>query len=428
LNTCKLQREDADMILLSIEDITERKQLEAERSQLLTQEQAARQQAEAANRAKDTFLSNLSHELRNPLTSMMSWADLLCSDTLDEDTRKRGLEAIGQSARMQNQLIEDILNISRITSGKLRLNSRPVDLSLVVQAALDSIHISAVAKNIQVVSSLSSFVVLGDMDRLHQVLWNLLSNAVKFTPAGGRVDITLSQADNQAQIQVSDTGKGIAPELLPQIFERFYQVDSSTVKTNQGLGLGLSIVCHLVHLHEGTVQVESPGEGQGTTLTVRLPLFTPLSTSPLLAEPTVKPSSDDASQNLPSLVDLQILVVDDREDVLTVLKLMLETYGAEVLAVTNARDALAALSKSPGRYDVLVSDIGLPEEDGYFLIQQVRSLSAEAGEQIPAIALTGYVSEVEQQRAIKAGFQAHVGKPVDFVQLGQIIAALAKRT
>ncbi|MEJ6487489.1 CheR family methyltransferase [Nostoc punctiforme UO1] len=413
LNACKLHQEDnTDMILLALLDVTER---------------TARQQAEAASRAKDEFLSNLSHELRNPLTSLLAWVQLLRSRNCDEATVDHALEAVEQNGRLLNYLIEDILDASRIASSKLQLNSHPIDLSLLVQAALDSVNLSAVAKNIQLVSSLSSITVLGDTERLQQVLGNLLSNAIKFTPAGGRVDITLSQVDNQAQIQVSDTGIGIPADLLPHIFERFYQGDSSTIKTNQGLGLGLAIVWHLIELHGGTVLAKSPGEGQGTTLTVRLPLYVPPPTSPPIVEPTVE-TSLDASQNLPSLEGLHILVVDDQVDVLLPLQLMLEDYGAEVLAVTTARAALSALSESPNRYNVLISDLGLPEEDGYFLIQQVRSLSAAAGGQIPALALTGYASKAEEQRAIKAGFQMHIAKPCDLVQLRAIVADLTKRT
>lgn len=412
LNGCKLCREDnTDMILLAISDVTER---------------TARQQAEAANRAKDEFLSNLSHELRNPLNSMLGWVQLLRKRNCDEAIVDRALTALEQSSRLQKQLIEDILDGSRIASGKLQLNRHPIDLSLLVQAVLNAVQLSAEAKNIQLVSSLSSITVLGDADRLQQVLWNLLSNAIKFTPADGRVQITLSQVGNQAQIQVSDTGRGIAAELLPHIFERFYQGDASTTKTNQGLGLGLAIVQSLIEMHGGTVQAESPGEGQGATLTVRLPLYVPPPTSPLMVEPTVE-TSLDASQNRLSLEGLQILVVDDQVDVLLALQLVLEDYGAEVLAVTTARAALSALSESPNRYDVLISDLGLPEEDGYFLIQQVRSLSAADGGQIPALALTGYASEAEQQRAIEAGFQMHMAKPCDLVQLGANFADLAKR-
>ncbi len=275
LNAWKIIQEgDVQRILLSLEDITERKQFETERSQLLTQEQAARQQAEAANRAKDEFLSNLSHELRNPLSTMLGWVQLLRARQLDEATVARALEVVEWSARAQSQLIEDILDISRITSGKLHLNTRLLDLVSVLGAAIKSVQISAEAKSIQIVSQLTSAMLVGDADRLQQVVWNLLSNAIKFTPAGGRVEITLESVQTHAEIRVSDTGQGIRAELLPYVFDRFRQGDSSTTKRNQGLGLGLSIVRHIVELHGGTVQAESPGEEQGTTMIVRLPLRT----------------------------------------------------------------------------------------------------------------------------------------------------------
>jgi two-component system, chemotaxis family, CheB/CheR fusion protein len=408
VNACKLRQADnTDMILLAITDVTER---------------TARQQAEAANLAKDEFLSNLSHELRNPLTSMLAWAQLLRTSACDEATIHRGLEVIEQSGKLQNQLIEDLLDGSRIASGKLQLNSNPIDLSLLVQATLDSVHLSAEAKNIQLMPSLSSLTVMGDAERLQQVLSNLLSNAIKFTPAGGQVEITLAQVDQQVQIQVRDTGKGIPADLLPHIFERFYQGDSSTTKTNQGLGLGLAIVQQLVNLHGGTVQAESSGLGQGTTLTMRLPLYATPPTAPPIVETALNAAPP------PNIEGLRILAVDDQVEVLAVLQMTLETFGAAVLTVTTAREAIAALSESPDSYDVLISDIGLPEEDGYFLIQQVRALSAEAGGQIPAIALTGYASAAEQQRAIEAGFQMHMAKPFNLVQLGAIVANLVKQT
>jgi two-component system CheB/CheR fusion protein len=274
LNACKVERENqVPMILLSIEDITDRKQFETERSQLLEQEQLARQEAEKANRVKDEFLANLSHELRNPLTPILAWAQMLRSGKLKEAETHRALEVIERSARAQAQLIEDLLDISRITNGKLQLSICAIDLQVVVQGALEGVQLSATAKNIEIVSHLNSTTVLGDMDRLQQVVWNLLSNAIKFTPAGGRVEIVMRAIDNHAEVRVSDTGKGIAPELLPYIFDRFRQGDSSPTKTDQGLGLGLSIVYHLVELHGGTVQAESPGQGQGATITVRLPLL-----------------------------------------------------------------------------------------------------------------------------------------------------------
>ncbi|MBD1826745.1 ATP-binding protein [Microcoleus vaginatus GB1-A2] len=433
LNACKVEPEDrVSMILLSIEDITDRKQFETQRSQLLEQEQSARQQAEKANRAKDEFLANLSHELRNPLTPILAWSQMLRSGKLKQSDVNRALEVIERSARAQAQLIEDLLDISRITNGKLQLSTRLIDLRLVVKAALEGVQFSAQAKNIEIVSHLSSATVLGDIDRLQQVLWNILSNAIKFTPAGGQVEIVLQTIENQAELRVADTGKGISAELLPHIFDRFRQGDSSTTKANQGLGLGLSIVYHLVQLHGGTVEAESPGDGQGTTITLRLPLrassleFTPPS---LLEQAPLPESATEAiiDNRTPSLDGLQILVVDDEVDTRDLLKFVLENYGAEVVTVESARAAIGALTEQPGRYDVLISDIGMPEENGYFLIRQVRALAAEAGGKIPAAALTAYASDREQERAIKAGFQTHIAKPVNPVQLGLIIANLAGR-
>jgi two-component system CheB/CheR fusion protein len=425
LNACKLHREDnADMILLAIEDITERKQFETERSQLLAQEQEARQQAETASRVKDDFLSNLSHELRTPLNTMLGWSKLLRTRTLDEATATRALETIERGARMQSQLIEDILDVSRITRGNLRLNARPIDLRLVSQSAMATVQLSAEAKNIQLDSHLNSVSIIGDSDRLQQVLWNLLSNAIKFTPAGGRVEIMLEAVQGQAQITVIDTGRGISADLLPHIFERFRQGDSSTTKAKAGLGLGLSIVWHLVELHGGTVQAESLGEGQGSSFTVKLPLrdlsqeLTPSSN----LDPT--DLEEGLSNAVPSLAGLRILAVDDEVDTRELFEFVLESYGADVLTVASAREALSTLSENPSRYDVLICDIGMPEDDGYWLIRQVRSLKAEAGGQIPAAALTAYASEAEQQQAIEAGFQAHVAKPIEPVQLALLVANL----
>ncbi|MEG4074881.1 CheR family methyltransferase [Microcoleus sp. Pol14C2] len=431
LNACKLEREDrALMILLSIEDITERKQFETLRSQLLEHEQLARQQAETANRSKDQFLANLSHELRNPLTPIFGWSQILRSGKLEGAAFTNALEVIERSARAQSQLIEDILDISRITSGKLQLSICPIDLRLAVQAALDGVQLSAEAKNIQIVSELISTSVLGDINRLQQVVWNLLSNAIKFTPAGGRVEILLSTIENHAQLRVSDTGKGIEAQFLPYIFDRFHQGDASSTKTNQGLGLGLSIVRHLVELHGGTVQAESPGEGQGTTMTVRLPLRSLpqelTSAIDLNSNALVEPLNA-SSDRVPSLKGLHILAVDDRIDTRDFLQFVLEGYGAEVLAVESARSAIAALTENPGRYDVLISDIGMPEEDGYFLIREVRALAAEAGGEIPAAALTAYAGDKERERAIEAGFQRHITKPVQPIQLALMVANLAGR-
>jgi two-component system, chemotaxis family, CheB/CheR fusion protein len=435
LNACKLRRDDSLMLLLSIEDITERKQFETERSRLLTQEQSARQQAETANQAKDEFLSNLSHELRNPLNSMLGWTRLLSARTLDKIGEARALEVIERSAKAQSQLIEDLLDTSRIVSGKLRLTTHLINLRLVMQSAIEIVQLSAQAKNIQIISSLNSVSILGDGDRLQQVLWNLLSNAIKFTPPGGQVEITLKALPTHAEIRVSDTGKGIQADLLPYIFDRFRQGDSSSTKANPGLGLGLAIVRQIIELHGGTVQAESLGEGQGTTITVQLPLQlaqNTISKKLLPQELTLLSNQESNALGAPlnafnsSLKGLHILVVDDQVDTRDIFKLVLEHYQAEVLAVTSARAAIAALRETSNRYDVLISDIGMPEEDGYFLIRQVRLLSAEAGGQIPAIALTGYAGEQEQHLMIDAGFQTHLAKPVEPVLLARTVANLVR--
>jgi two-component system, chemotaxis family, CheB/CheR fusion protein len=428
LNACKLQQSGTTaMILLAIEDITERQQFEIERSQLLAQEQAARQSAETANRAKDEFLSNLSHELRTPLNSMLGWAQMLRRRTLDAATVARALETIERSARAQSQLIEDILDISRIISGKLHLRTRKLSLCLVVQAAIETVQLSADAKNIEIVFQLGSEVIIGDGDRLQQVLWNLLSNAIKFTPSGGRIEVTLASVRGKAQIQVSDTGRGISADLLPYIFDRFRQGDSSTTKAKAGLGLGLSIVRYLVELHGGTVLAESPGDGQGTTLTVRLPLQAlpqeAIPESDLDSTP-LEVASDSSSDPAPLLEGLHILVVDDEVDTRELFEFVLEGYGAQVLAVASAREALLTLNENPSQYDALICDIGMSEDDGYWLIRQVRLLDAEAGGKLPAAALTAYASDAEKQLAIEAGFQVHVAKPIDPVQLVLLVRDL----
>lgn len=291
-----------------------------------------------------------------------------------------------------------------------------------VQAAIETVELSAEAKNIQIIAQLSSQSVVGDVDRLQQVLWNLLSNAI-ITPSNGRIEITLKAVQGQAQIQVIDTGQGISTDLLPYIFDRFRQGDSSTTKAKAGLGLGLSIVRYIVELHGGTVQAASSGEGQGATLTVRLPLrdLPQESTPSRDAEPTVL---ENSSALVPSLAGLQILAVDDEVDTCELLKFVLGSYGAEVQSTSSARDALSALNQAPSQYNVLICDIGMPEEDGYWLMRQVRLLDAEAGGQIPAVALTAYVSETERQRAIEAGFQRHIAKPVEPEELVRTILSI----
>ncbi|MBD1867232.1 PAS domain-containing protein [Cyanobacteria bacterium FACHB-471] len=424
-----VQAEETQRILLAIEDITERKQFETTRSQLLSQEQAARQQAEVANRTKDEFLSNLSHELRNPLNTMLGWTQILRNRQLDEAAVDRALEVIERSAKVQSQLIEDMLDLSRITSGKLHLNTRLLDLASIVSHAIESVQLAAEAKTIQLVLQLNAAMVVGDSDRLQQVMWNLLTNAIKFTPADGQIEVTVAPVQSYAEIRVSDTGQGIPAELLPYVFDRFRQGDSSSTKARQGLGLGLAIVRHIVELHGGTVRAKSPGEGQGTTITVRLPLRSTARefTAPSYLEPTAEELSELVNQKVPSLTGLHILVVDDEVDSLDLMKYILEAVGADVVTVTSVREAIEALTKSPDRYDALLADIGMPNEDGLSLIRQVRALDVVVGGQISAAAITAYVSDRERQQAIEAGFQMHMAKPINPTQLIWMVANLVGR-
>ncbi|WP_373540941.1 chemotaxis protein CheB [Chamaesiphon sp.] len=425
LNAVKIAEVGASQrILLSIEDITARKQFERESLQLLTA-QLARQEAETANRAKDEFLSNLSHELRNPLSAIIGWAQLLTARQLDEPTVRRALDSIYRSARAQSRLIEDMLDISRIDSGQLRLNTLRLDLVSVVNAAIDSVQLAADAKSLQISSRLTSTMFVGDLDRLHQVLCNLLSNAIKFTPTGGRVEITLVPLPDRAEIRVSDTGIGISAELLPHIFDRFRQGDNGTNKANQGLGLGLAIARQIVELHGGTIRAESPGVGQGTTLIVSLPQRS-IPALPAAIEPTTVPLPQLTTE-LPSLSSLQLLSVDDDPDLLELMKYLLESVGAQVTSVTSARAAIAALTAEPDKYDALLVDLGMPDEDGLALLAHVRGSERESIAQIPAVAVTAYVSDLQRRLAIAAGFQLHLAKPIDPTQLIQAVASLTGR-
>lgn len=425
LNARKIRRTDEqEMILLVIQDITERKLFEQQRDQLLAIEQSARSDAEVANRTKDEFLSIVSHELRNPLNSMLGWTQLLRNREFAADKADHALLMIERSARSQAKLIEDILDTSRITTGKLQLNISAIALAPVVEAAIDVARPSAQTKNIQIEAVLApeNIKVSGDPDRLQQVIWNLLSNAIKFTPAEGRVTVKLERTGSLAQIQVSDTGQGISADFLPHVFERFRQANSSSTRTQGGLGLGLSIVYHLVELHGGTIRAESLGEGQGATFTVQLPL---LKTRKGVGG--VGGVGENRKNFNPALLDgLRVLVVDDEPGILELLKTILEQYAAHVTAVGSAKEAIAHLTANPGEYDVLLSDIGMPDEDGYALIRQVRELSAELGSQIPAAALTAYVRGEEQSETLTAGFQKHIAKPVEPEQLVLIIAELAQ--
>ncbi|MEH2198869.1 PAS domain S-box protein [Nostoc sp.] len=379
------------------------------RAQLYEAEKTARAQAETANRIKDEFLAVLSHELRTPLNPILGWAKLLRTRKFDEATKIRALETIERNAKLQTQLIGDLLDVSRILQGKVRLNLYAVDLKVAIASALETVRLAAEAKSIQIKTVLSNDIgkVLGDSDRLQQVMWNLLSNAVKFTPTEGLVEVRLDQVGLDAQIRVIDTGKGINPEFLPYVFDYFRQADAKTTRVFGGLGLGLAIVRHLVELHGGTVQAESLGEGQGATFTVRLPL---------LKNSELRVSSGEASQAELStddtlLLGVQILLVDDQADVREFFSFALEQYGATVTAVESAAEALETLVQL--KPDILLSDIGMPLMDGYMLLREVRKLSPEQGGQIPAIALTAYAGEINYNQAMAAGFQQHLPKPVD---------------
>ena len=376
------------------------------------------QEAQEANRIKDEFLAIVSHELRTPLNSMLGWVSMLRHRKLNTVTAARALETIERNAQSQAKLIEDILDISRIIRGKIRLNTYPVHLSPLIDAVIENVRPTAELKAIQIEVILDSEVgeVMGDAERLQQIIWNLLSNAIKFTLHGGCVKVRLEQVNSTAQIVVRDTGKGISPDFLPHIFERFRQADAATTRSHSGLGLGLAIVRHLVEMHNGSVYAESEGEGKGTTFTVQLPVIDLHQEQPIEKNNTVL-------NTFPSLDGLRVLVVDDCTDTLEVISFILEQCKAQVMTATSASEAFNAIAK--WKPDILISDIGMPEEDGYSLITRVRNLEIEPVRQIPAIALTAFAREEERNRALKAGFQMHIPKPVELAQLVTAVANLA---
>ena len=453
-----------------LQDLTERKSSEEEREQLLLREQAARAEAEAANRAKDDFLAVISHELRTPMTAIIGWAGMLRSGMLDESKANLAMEAIERNASLQMQLIEDLLDISRIIREDISLNFSQVNLLEVIAAALEVVHPAADSKEIELKfvqdSSIegfknrestddSSLLIWGDTERLQQVVLNLLSNAIKFTPSGGRVEVRLSvvtdrgtevidrQEDSSrsqttnyplpvnsffAQIQVIDTGIGISPDFLPYIFDRFRQADSTSARSNKGLGLGLAIARHLLQLHGGTIEADSLGRGQGATFTLKLPIRDASPIDPPPSSATGMQSFAEAkdaisSDNPPTLSGLLVLVVEDEADTREWISTVLKSCGAQVIAVGSVDEALAALERE--RPDVLASDIGLPGEDGYALIRKIRELEPRMGGTIPAVALTAYARIEDYQEALAAGFQLHVAKPIRAAELVAVVASLA---
>ena len=409
-------------------DITSRKRIEAELDSLLAREREARVEAEEANRLKDEFLATLSHELRTPLTAMLGWTRMLRARQLDENTSRHALETIERNVRAQAQLIEDLLDVSRIITGKLRLDPRPVEPVPVIEAAIDSIRPAVEAKEILLETALDpkASPVLGDPARLQQVAWNLISNAVKFTPRGGRVRIELQRTDASAAIKVTDTGMGISPEFLPYVFDRFRQADSSSTRAHGGLGLGLAIVRHLVELHGGTVSAESEGAERGSSFTVKLPL---------MSVPVRRPEAAVVSGNgygntaglvcPPALEGIRVLIVDDEEDARNLIATILEQCEAKVETMSSASQAIEAIRRA--RPDVLISDIGMPDEDGYSLVKRLRADEDPQLKDLPAVALTAYASEADRARAIDSGFQIHLAKPVDPETLIEAVRQLVKK-
>ena len=397
------------------------REIAAERARLLENERHARAEAETANRLKDEFLAVLSHELRTPINAVYGWARLLRTAKSDEPTLTHGLEVIERNAAAQVKLIEDLLDVSRIVTGKMRLDVRLVDVAAAVESAMESVRHAAEVKDIRLLSVLDRRAgpVAGDPDRLRQVVWNLVSNAIKFTMKGGRVQVRLAHSGSRVKIEVADTGAGIKPDLLPHIFERFRQGDSTSTRLYGGLGLGLALVKHIVELHGGTVHAESAGEGMGATFVVELPVS--LGTTPAL------PTAPSPGPALPavSLKGLRVLVVDDDSDTLDLFTQMLGETGAEMRTAASARDAMAILAE--WRPTVLISDIDMPDEDGYALIRRVRALSPEDGGEIPAVAVTAYGRVEDRVRLLGAGFNMHVPKPVEPAELMVVLATLARR-
>ena len=406
-------------------DVTDRKQAESEREKLLASERAARSEVERASQLKDEFLLTLSHELRTPLNAILGWSQLLRKGTMDGQKMAQGLDTIERNVRVQAQLIDDLLDMSRIISGKIRLNVQRVELGSVIEAAVETVRLSAEVKAIrlqQVLDPLAG-IVSGDPARLQQIVWNLLSNAIKFTPKGGRVQVVLERVNSHLEISVIDTGQGIKPEFLPHVFDRFRQADASTTRNHGGLGLGLSIARSLTELHGGSIRVKSAGEGKGATFIVSLPLV-------VVHPETVEPDDFDREGAIstsgdyrsPVLNGVKVLVVDDEPDARELIKIVLEECHAEVVTAASTQEALEVLKRE--RPDVLVSDIGMPQADGYQLIRQVRNLDPNRGGIIPAVALTAYARAEDRKRALLSGYQMHISKPVEPSELIVIVASL----
>ncbi|HYB99901.1 MAG TPA: ATP-binding protein [Candidatus Limnocylindrales bacterium] len=407
-------------------DITLQKRVEKEREILLANERAARSAAEHASRMKDEFLATLSHELRTPLTAILGWAQILRANEALTAEMSQGLEVIERNTRAQVQLIEDLLDMSRIVSGNIRLDVQPIDLTDVIRAAIDSVAPAAEAKGVRLQSVLdpNAACISGDAARLQQVAWNLLTNAIRFTPRGGRVQVFLERIDSHVELSVVDTGEGIAPDFLPHVFDRFRQADSSTTRRHGGLGLGLSIVRHLVELHGGTVRAHSAGLNKGTTFVVSLPLRVIIQHVERSAGAAAARAAGMQAE-LPSLRGLRVLVVDDEADARELIARILQDAGAEVATAPSADEGIAAFLQH--RPDVVLSDIGMPGEDGYSFVRRLRRLSSEDGGDTPAVALTAFARSEDRRLALMSGFQMHIAKPAEPSELVVVVANLAGR-
>jgi signal transduction histidine kinase/DNA-binding response OmpR family regulator len=409
-------------------EITERKQAEGERARLLVREQEARAEAEQANRTKDEFLATLSHELRTPLSAILGWSHLVRTGKLDEPQMSRAFETIERNARSQSQLIDDLLDVSRIITGKLQIEARPIDLCAVIEAASDAVRPAIEAKELQFETEMNveNCFVRGDANRLQQIFWNLFSNAIKFTPEKGRVRVEVMQDGSRVQVAVTDSGIGITSAFLPYIFDRFRQADGSTTRVHGGLGLGLSIVKHLVQLHDGTVEVASEGKDRGTTFTVTLPAARAEDAKAVEEVAPAEREGNGVPAGFSKILDgLRILVVDDEADSRDLVTAILTRCGSKVRCCESTAEALETFRE--WKPDLLVSDIGMPNEDGYALIKQLRKLRLKRAREIPAIALTAYATDDDRSRVLSAGFQMHVAKPIEPEKLVRSIAGAAGR-
>jgi PAS domain S-box-containing protein len=414
----------ADKVVQSVQ----RRWIEEQRAAFLEREQAARRLAEDASRLKDDFLAMISHELRAPLTAILGWAQMLRSGALDRASAERALMTIERNAKSQAHLVGDLLDASRIATGKLTLENRPVELMSIVEAAVDAVRPSVEAKSLRMQIVLEPWVgpFNGDQERLRQVVWNLLSNAIKFTPQGGLIEVRLERLEGKALLIVSDTGQGIDPEYLPYVFDRFSQMDSTSKRRQGGLGLGLAIVKHIVELHGGAIYAYSRGEGQGSDFMITLPLATQIVEGEASELWAARPDDEGTQTRAGKLGGVRVLVVDDEHDTREILSVMLTRYGAEIRTAGSAAEAMELFGQ--WRPDVLVSDIGMPVEDGYVLIKKIRALPPENGADVPAIALTAYASAQDKRNALAAGFQRHLAKPVEPVALAKNVALILGRS